>query len=127
MIVAAGFFIWKAMAPSEAEALSHDHVFVDSKTMKPFNHELQIGDMIPVQAPSGGKTGYPAELCFWTKDGKEKKEPTAVLLNQIIGKTGPTFCPECGRLVKAHNPRPGPNVNPPPTAAEYKPSGRGRE
>src|SRR5436190_14581405 len=85
MVIAAGFFIWKALGPSDAEALSRDHIFIDSKTMKPFNHQLQIGEMVPVDAPSGGKTGYPAELCYWTKDGKPKADPTPVLLNASIG------------------------------------------
>jgi len=124
MLIVAGFLVWRGMAPSDAEVLSRDRAFIDSKTMKPFEHQLKIGDVIPTDAPSGGKTGYPAELCFWTKDGKEKKDPTAVLLKSWLGQTGPTFCPDCGRLVVGHNPIPGPNVRVPPTQAEYDARGQ---
>ncbi len=125
MIGVATYFIWGMIGPSEAEAIARDRMFIDAKTMKPFSHELKFGEFIPVDAPSGEKTGYPAELCFWTKDGKAKPDPTPVLLGQTIGKSGPTFCPDCGRLVVGHNPQPGPDVKVPPTEAEYKASGGG--
>src|SRR5262245_3846451 len=127
MFAVAGYLIWNAMGPSEAEKLARDRIFIDAKTMKPFSYELKIGDMIPVKAPSGEKTGYPAELCYWTKDGKAKDDPTPVLLNDRIGKSGPTFCPDCGRLVVGHNPPAMAGAKPPPTQAEYKPrEGGGR-
>ncbi len=76
---------------------------------------------IPVKSPFTGKeTGYKAELCFWTKDGSTKTDPTAVLMNDDVGKPGPTFCPDCGRLVVHHNPVPGPHSKPPPTREEYE-------
>jgi hypothetical protein len=124
VVLGAGFLIWKQLGPTEAAALSADRTFIDSATGKPFEHELKIGDMIPVDAPSGGKTGYPAELCYWTKDGKPKDQPTAVLMKNLIGQSGPTFCPDCGRLVVGHNPAPGPGVKVPPTEAEYNARGR---
>jgi hypothetical protein len=104
----------------EAGFQTSQRVFIDSTTMKPFNHELQAGESIPVKAPSGGNTGYQAELCYWTKDGKVKDEPTPVLLNEAVGKPGPTFCPDCGRLVVGHNPRASSDATPPPTESEYK-------
>jgi len=119
----AGAYIWSNLAPTEAEAMARDRTFIDAKTMKPFVHELKIGDRIPVPAPSGGNTGYPGEFCYWTKDGKTKKEPTVVLLKACLGETGPTFCPDCGRLVVAHNPPPGPDSKSPPLESEYKPRG----
>ena len=64
--------------------------------------------------------GVPQPRIFWTKDGKPKQDPTPVLLNSWIGKSGPTFCPDCGRLVVGHNPIPGPNSKPPPTKADYE-------
>src|SRR5437870_13906692 len=72
----------KGAFTSEGASLSADRVFIDAITNKPFEHELQMGDVIPVKAPSGGKTGYPAEACYWTKDGKVKTDPTYVLLNE---------------------------------------------
>ena len=108
------------LGSSEAEALSTDRVFIDAKTGKQYNYSIQPGDKIPVKAPSG-MSGYPAEPCYWTKDGKPKQEPTWVLLNEYVGKPAPTFCPDCGRIVRSHNPAPqAPDFRPPPTKAEYE-------
>jgi hypothetical protein len=98
--------------------LSRQRVLIDSETNKSFNYELKAGENFPVKAPSGGKTGYPAEACYWTRDGQVKAEPTYVLLNQMLGKPGPTYCPDCGRLVVPRNPRPAEGDKPPPTEAE---------
>jgi hypothetical protein len=107
---------------NDLAAISADRMFVDAKTGQPFEHTISIGEHFPVKAPSGGNTGYPAEKCYWAKDGSVKKNPTPVLLNSWIGKSGPTFCPECGRLVVGHNPYPEPGAKPPPNEAEYKAS-----
>ena len=57
-----------------------------------------------------------------------KKEPTPVFVKSRAGEPGPTFCPDCGRLVVVHNPKPKDGDRPPPTQAEYKPPrGRARE
>jgi len=109
------------LGDSEAAAQSKNRIFIDAETGKPFEHELKVGDVIPVMAPSGKTSGFPAELCFWTADGKLKDKPTPVLLNQFLGRPEPTFCPDCGRKVVMHNPRPSTPGNPPPTQAEYKP------
>jgi len=105
---------------NEMASMSRERLFVDSVTGKGFEHTVGSGDRIPLKAPSGGNTGYPAELCYWTKDGKTKTDPTPVLLNSWVGKPGATFCPDCGRLVVPHNPAPAPGAKPPPTQAEYK-------
>jgi hypothetical protein len=118
-IGAAVYVIKDAFFPSVVSQ-ERSRIFVDAQTGQGFTHELQKGESIPVQAPSGGKTGYPAELCYWTKDGQIKSDPTPVLLNSWIGKSGPTFCPDCGRLVVANNPPPLPGSRPPPTREEYE-------
>jgi len=82
---------------------------------------------MPVLAPSGKNTGYEAELCYWTKDGKPKETPTPVLLNIYKGIKGPTFCPDCGRLVVGHNPPAMEGAKPPPTKDEYTPRYRSRD
>lgn len=105
---------------SPAVAAERERVFVDAQSGEPFNHELQKGESIPVDAPSGHKSGYPAELCYWTKDGHPKKDPTAVLMNSWIGKPEPTFCPDCGRLVVPNNPPARAGMRPPPTREEYE-------
>jgi hypothetical protein len=118
-IVIAGYIV-KTTFMTSAVSLTRHRYFIDSSTGEPFAHELQRGEGIPIDAPSGGKTGYPAELCFWTKDGQPKGDPTPVLLNSWVGKTGPTFCPDCGRLVVSNNPPARPGARPPITRQEYE-------
>jgi hypothetical protein len=82
-----------------------------SETGMTFEYTVHEGDQWPVLSPfSKKKTGYPAECCYWTKDGKRKATPTYVILNEDIGKPGDTFCPDCGRLVIGHNPPPPPET-----------------
>jgi hypothetical protein len=117
-------FSLRSAMTSDAEDMAAHRVYIDSTTMKPFNVTLKPGLELPCKAPSGGMTGYPAEACWWTRDGKIRSEPFYVLLKQTMGKPGPTFCPDCGRLVVGHNPAPKPGSKPPPTEAEYRPRGR---
>lgn len=120
VVLAAGWTVWRTFAGSEAEAAARDRAFICAETGKPFEHELTAGETYPVKSPHSGKeTGYPAELCYWAKDGTVKSKPTAVLLNEYKGARAPTFCPDCGRLVVGHNPHPQPGATPPPTQQEY--------
>lgn len=65
------------------------------------------GKSVPFTNSKTGKaTLYPAEACYWTKDGKAKFPPTFVVLEERMGKPGPTRCPDCGRVVKLYNPPP---------------------
>lgn len=125
IVIAIGIVYWMIQNFSGKPQSGFDasqRVFIDSETLKPFNYELKLNDTVPVSSPfSGKKTGYPAEMCYWTKDGTIKEEPTPVLLNEAVGKPGPTFCPDCGRLVTAHNPPPQTGATPPPTRDEYVP------
>ena len=122
LAVVAGLLFWFSLRKNlvnEAAALSKDRVMMCSETGKSFKAELGEGSRIPVKSPHSGKnTGYPAEFCYWTKDGQIKQEPTLVLLNQHAGKKPPTFCPDCGRLVTPLNPIPSTGMRPPPTQAE---------
>jgi hypothetical protein len=117
----AAWSIWSNMSPPGAVTSANDPWFVDAETGKAFHVKLKVGMSIPVKSPfTGHMTGYPAELCYWTKDGHVKKDPTPVLLNSEIGKPGPTFCPDCGRLVVAHNPPAREGETPPPTRAQWE-------
>ena len=119
-LLAMGYSIYSHYA-QDAARISANRVFIDSENLRSFDFELKAGMMIPVSSPYSGKnTGYPAELCYWTKEGTAKDTPTPVLLNSYKGSHDPTFCPDCGRLVIAHNPHPMPNSKPPPTAQEYR-------
>ena len=120
--LALGVYVIKNYATSPALAQDKNRIFIDATTGQSFSHELVLGESIPVQAPSGNMSGFPAELCYWTADGQPKDDPTPVLLNQWIHKPGPTFCPDCGRLVVPNNPSPLPGMKPPPTKAEWQAS-----
>jgi hypothetical protein len=81
---------------------------VDSVTLEVFpNFPIQDGDTQPWKHPNTGqRTVYAAEPCFWTSEGGVKAEPTWVLLNSYADKPEPTLCPDCRRIVTAHNPMP---------------------
>ncbi len=116
--VAVVYVVRNTFGPSADATDANTRIFIDAETGKPFRHELKLGDTIPLKAPSGKESGYQAELCYWTGDGKIKTDPTPVLLNELVGKPGPTFCPDCKRLVVPHNPMPQSGSKPPPTQAE---------
>lgn len=53
---------------------------------------------------TGKKSLYPTEICFANQC--EKAGGTYVIMNDLLGKEGPTYCPNCGALVKYFNPGP---------------------
>jgi hypothetical protein len=118
------FSVFKGDAQSELVDLNRYRWYVDEDG-KAFVHELKIGESSVVTSPTG-KKAFTAELCYWTKDGKVKEEPTPVLLNEYVNKPGPTYCPDCDRLVVGRNPSPqgDPTVKTPPTRAENEARGR---
>jgi hypothetical protein len=113
------FYSLRGLTASEGEEASSKRMFIDAETMQSFRYTVAPGTKIPVKAPSGKETGYPADACTWTKDGKVKAEPTWVMVNDWLGKKEPTFCPDCGRLVVGHNPPAAEGMTPPPTKEEY--------
>lgn len=92
-------------SPSE---MSKRRTLVDAQTGEVFaEHAVSLSETVPFTNPkTGNRTLFPAEACYWTKDGGAKLQPTYVLLNEAVGKTGPTTCPDCGRKVIFHNPLP---------------------
>lgn len=122
-VVLVGFQLRNLFGAGSAVARANDRIFICSETLKSFHQNLANlnGKPVPIYSPYSGKeTGYPAELCYWTADGKVKDDPTPVLLNSAVGKLEPTFCPDCGRLVVGLNPRAGPNLRPAPTREEWE-------
>ena len=81
---------------------------VDVETGQRFpEFRMPNDDAPPWKNPStGSETVWPAELCYWTRDGKATLQPTLVVLNEYLGQTGKTICPDCGREVVRHNPLP---------------------
>jgi len=108
----AGAVVYKTLRSGIVEKPQGQAItFVCSETNKPFDYTMEEGEEEPVLSPfSEKKTGYRAEPCYWTKDGKRKEKPTWVVLNLRLGKSGDTKCPDCGHVVLGHNPRPGPEV-----------------
>lgn len=120
-LIAIGWSIHSNLGPDPAVSAANNPLFINAETGKVFRCKLTAGMNIPVKCPDTGKeTGYEAELCFWTKDGRVKNDPTPVLLNEHKGLPGPTFCPDCGRLVVHHNPMAVEGGRPPPTEREYR-------
>lgn len=119
LLIVAGRVIYSYMKGDTPDT-AFSTMFICTETGKTFRHTNKIGETQPILSPYSGKnTGVPAEACYWNADGTPKKEPTWVLLNELAGKEGPTFCPDCDRLVVGHNPAPAPGVHPPPTREEY--------
>lgn len=117
---AAFFSIKGSFGSSDVQGLN-TRTFICAQTLKPYQYELTTTSKIPAPSPFSGKnTGYPAEMCYWTKDGKIRPTPYPVLLNSYKKLPEPTFCPDCGRLVVARNPQPSAGAKPPPTEAEWK-------
>ena len=108
------FIILNFFGGETAAASSEKRTLIDSVTGEVFkDYRIPEGTSFPyVNNSTGAKTLYPAEKCFWTKDGKAKPEPTFVLLNEYANKPGQTICPDCGRPVRAHNPMPPSNLFP---------------
>ena len=126
-LIIAGTVYW-TFRPDAAGSLTADvntqtWIDVDGNV---FQHQLRAFDNTPVLGPTG-KPAFRAEMCYWTRDGKTKTTGTAVLLNSHLAKPEPTFCPDCGRLVRALNPPPTVDVpdaeqRVPPTRDEYEKS-----
>jgi hypothetical protein len=100
---------------------THGRLFVDSDSGKTYYLTIKVGmATCPAINPDTGKpTLYMPEVCYWNADGTTKTTPTYVILNSALGKPGPTFCPDCGRLVIENNPAPG-GGQPPMTKQEFQ-------
>lgn len=121
LTVETAIYAWRTLGPSVAASQSTHGSFICAETGRPFNLTLQSGMKVPVLSPySGRNTGYPAEFCYWTKEGTVKVEPAPVLMNDWLGKHEPTYCPDCGRLVTPHSAVPGPGATPPPTREDNR-------
>jgi hypothetical protein len=99
---------------------THGRLFVDSESGKTYYLAIKVGMATcpAINPDTGNPTLYMPEMCYWNADGSTKTTPTYVILNFQRGKAGPTFCPDCGRLVVANNPPPG-GQSPPPTRQEF--------
>jgi len=107
LLVASVGILWFSFRGRNVAGDEANRNFICAETNKQFAHVIEDGETNPVMSPyTKRRTGWPAEKCYWTRDGKAKLKPTLVLLNNYIGKEGPTMCPDCGRVVRGHNPMP---------------------
>ncbi|MBN8596623.1 MAG: hypothetical protein J0L78_03010 [Planctomycetes bacterium] len=107
---ALAFVAWTSISSwrNSPEVAARTMPVVDVETGQAFtDFRAPRGATFPFVNPKTGKaTLFPAEACYWTKDGKAKFPPTYVILNDRLGKPGPTKCPDCGRNVRLFNPMP---------------------
>lgn len=113
VVLAVGVMVYLVLrstlfAPPTAGDVSRARTVMDAETGELIaDFPIKEGTLYPWTNPRTGKaTLFPPETCYWTKDGKAKAEPTYVLLNNLTGKPGKTTCPDCGREVVGHNPKP---------------------
>lgn len=113
LIASGGIIYWQLFSgPPSVAAETRRRDLIDSKTGEVFlDFPIPANSRFPYAHPKTGEpTLFPAEKCFWTRDGKAKVQPTFVLLNEYSGKSGETLCPDCGRKVVSHNPMPPPRL-----------------
>lgn len=111
VLVTAGVLAWRGAGGSSGYRLSTDRLFKCAECGHLFEHTLQIGDKVPFECPKCDRmAGYRAWPCYWVKgeegEWKAKLEPTFVVLKNDLGLDEKTFCPDCGREVKGHDPKP---------------------
>jgi hypothetical protein len=112
LFAGAAFLLYRSFWKGVHEAAEPvEATFMCIETGKTFRHAMELEEKWPVVSPFTNRlTGYPTEQCYWTKDGKRKKMPTYVVLNEHLNKPGDTICPDCGRIVVGHNPLPPPGT-----------------
>jgi DNA-directed RNA polymerase subunit RPC12/RpoP len=113
LVIAGGLTWYRLTSMSPAEDAAFNRMMMCNECKKTFKHTTVEGESEPIECDECGKVAaYTPELCFWTKadDGswKAKRVPTFVILPNRIDPNAAdvTECPDCGREVVGHNPRP---------------------
>ena len=111
ILIVAGVLAWRRVDKGSKYKVSAERAFKCTECGQVFEHTLKRGDGEPLKCSECGKqAGWRAETCYWTKDAggqwKAKLDPTFVLQKERMGIDERTFCPDCGREVVGHNPKP---------------------
>jgi len=114
ILAAAGGIVWYQIGGrNEAVHQAEVRKLQCASTGKTFAHDLVLGEIEPMKCEICGKMdAYWPEACYWTKDASGKwaiKEvPSYVILPRRMDPEGASTakCPDCGRRVVGHNPRP---------------------
>lgn len=101
-----GYAVMRASQRVAAEKEMGREMYID-ETGRTFERRLgRVGDAAKVKSPWGTRA-FPAERCYWTREGGVKSEATVVMLKSYVeGPGARTYCPDCGREVVAGNPVP---------------------
>lgn len=108
-LLAGAVVAWQVLSREpDIGALSASTTVIDAESGEVVRRfPLPLDKVHPWTNPKTGRdTLYPAEPCFWDKDGSVMPEPTWVLVNDYMGKPGETKCPHCARRVVPRNPMP---------------------
>lgn len=104
---AAVIVVWQVVRRPgpDLAAASRMRTLIDSESGEVFaDHRVAEGASYPLVNPKTGRaTLFPAERCYWTRAGEAKWRPTFVF---VPPGEASAVCPECGREVVPHNPRP---------------------
>ncbi len=97
--------VWHAVSNPVATA-ANTRTLMDAETGELIAVDVAegFGPFPAVNPHTGRRTLYPTEVCY--ADGCAARGGTHVILNQYLGKEGPTYCPRCGAEVRFHNPGP---------------------
>src|SRR5690606_12455911 len=104
---AAVIVLWQALRRPgpDLAAASRMRTLIDAESGEVFSdHRVAEGASYPLVNPKTGRAMlFPVERCHWTAEGEAKWEPTFVF---VPPGEASAMCPECGRKVVPHNPRP---------------------
>jgi len=109
MLIVSGILLVRTMGGgSDAGTASRRRDVIDAETGELFrDFPIAEGARFPWTNPkTGTPTLYPAERCYWTRDGRATLEPTFVFVKEYADIDEDTTCPDCGREVVPHNPLP---------------------
>jgi hypothetical protein len=101
----AGYTLLGNLGSSDSSDVANTRTLMDSETGELFKVELteNFGAFPHKNPKTGTDTLYPIEICY-ARECANKPDGTPVILNAYLGKKEPTFCPNCGALVRVFNP-----------------------
>lgn len=107
LLLVAGILLYSTLRKIDPADVTKSRRGIDPESGKVFMIRIVEGESAPWKNPdTGQRTLFPAEACYWTRDGKATLNPTFVFVKAYLGSKEKTYCPDCGREVRTHNPMP---------------------